>query len=226
MKLFKQRMTCGLLVVLIALVGIPTISANLIVPNSENTVFFNYEIVNMDEYDDYVFILYGLIIGYHIIEPDESFDVYKFGQTWIYEFEQWWIYAVKSVDFNESEIENESMWKDYFESNPKFIKSDIQLNSIYDFVAKNNPLISAYIALEIVTLDENQLTIEKSKVIYTYTDGTTEEKYIISQDVLPQPSKTALLPYWFESLWYVWIPLFALIGISLILLLRKRIKEQ
>ena len=219
MKLFKQRMTCGLLVVLIALVGIPTISADIIVPNSENTVFFNYEIVNMNEYDDYVFILFGLIIGYHIIEPDESFDFYKFGQTWIY--------AVKSVDFDESEIgENESTLKDYFESNPKFIKSDIQLHSKYVIVAKNDPLISACIALEIVSLDENQLTIEKSKVIYTYTDGTTEEKSIISQDVLPQPSKTAVLPYWFESLWYVWIPLFALIGISLILLLRRRIKEQ
>jgi len=219
MKLFKQRMTCGLLVVLIALVGIPTISADIITPNSgEKTVFFNYEIVNMDEYDDYVFILYGRIIGYHIIEPDESFNFYKFGEPWIY--------AVKSVDFDESEIENESTWKDYFESNPKFIKSDITLHSIYDIVPKNNPLISAYIALEIVSLDENQLTIEKSKVTYTYTDGTTEEKPIISQDVLPQPSKTALLPYWFESLWYVWIPLFALIGISLILFLRKRIKEQ
>lgn len=220
MKLFKQRMTCGLLVVLIALVGIPTISADIINPNSgEKTVFFNYEITNMDEYDDYAFILYGIVIGYQIIEPDESFDFYKFGQPWIY--------AVKSVDFDESEIgENESTWKDYFETNPKFIKSDIQLRSIYDIVPKNDPLNSAYIALEIVSLDENQLTIEKSKVIYTYTDGTTEEKSIISQDVLPQPSKTAVLPYWFESLWYVWIPLFALIGISLILLLRRRIKEQ
>lgn len=172
----------------------------------------------MGKYEDYVFFLYGIIIGYQYLSSNQTISFYK--------FEQPSIYAVHSSEFTETNIfDNESMLNDFLKNNSNLIKSNLTLSAIYGRFPKNHPLKSAQIILTIVSIDKNSLNINKSKIIFTYTDGTTEEKQITSQDTLPQPSRSALLPYWFESLWFIWIPSFAGIGITSILMYRKKIRK-
>ena len=177
------------------------------------------------EYSDYVFILfgietYGASSGPTVLIPEESFTFYRLTTPSIY--------AVNKANFNESDLQtNMSTLIQYFEENSNVIQSNIELEPVLATVPANDPLESSYIFLEVISLDESGLEIEKTKIIYTYSDGTSEEKYFTSQDVLPERSKKALLPYWFESLWYVWIPIIAIICIALVLAVRrKRAKKQ
>lgn len=100
------------------------------------------------------------------------------------------------------------------------VKSNLQI-SAFGLVQENDPLQKAVIILNIASLTENNLNIQKSKVTYTYTDGTSEEKVFQSQEIMPKPSKTAILPWWFAKFWYVILPIVAIILIGIILLLRR-----
>ena len=209
----------GLIISLIGILLNPLVSADLIDPfPGKKRIGISYSIYNMDMYDDYKFLLYGKIIGCQYLTSNQTISFYK--------FEQPSIYAVKVSELSENDIVlNESMGNDFFENNSKVIKSKLKLSATYGWVPKNDPLKSAKIILTIISIDENSLKINKSKIIFTYTDGTTEEKQITSQLILPKPSRSALLPYWFESMWFIWMPSFSVIGISSILMYRKKMSK-
>lgn len=219
MKSIKSVCFFGLIIFLTGIFLNPFASADLIDPYSgEKSIMLSYRISNMEMYDTYMFFLYGNIIGYQNLSLNQTISFYK--------FEQPSIYAVHVSEFTETKIlDNESMMNEFFKNSSKVIKSNIKLSAIYGMLPKNHPLKSAQIILTITSIDKNSLNIKKSKIIFKYSDGTTEEKQIISQNTLPQPSRSALLPYWFESLWFIWIPSFAGIGITSILMYRKRIKK-
>ncbi|MEA3292995.1 MAG: hypothetical protein U9P88_00760 [Patescibacteria group bacterium] len=168
-----------------------------------------YEISNINDYPNYVFVFNEKrATGHKVISQRDCFSFYKNGLTSIY--------AIPKEEFNESELNRE-----FFEgNNPKLIKSNIQLNG-FGLVQENDPLQKAVITLDIQSLSENSFDIQKSKVTYTFTDGTSEEKVFQSQEIMPEPSKTAILPWWFAKFWYVILPIVAVFLIGIILLIRR-----
>jgi len=191
-----------------------TVLADLIVPGTKS-IDFCYTISNINDYPNYVFLLHGIPSpSYEIIDSGQCFSFYKLSMTSLY--------AIQKTNFNEQELKggNYTDIRNYFENDPRVIHSNIQLNS-YGAVPENDPLNKVVTVLKIVSLNENNLVIQKSKIIYTYTDGTSEEKTFQSQDVVPEPSRKAILPWWFTELWYIVLPVIALIAIISILLLRR-----
>ena len=184
------------------------VSADLIIPGTKS-VNWCYEISNINDYTDYVFVFNEeRVTGHRVINQGDCFSFYKNGLISIY--------AIQKTEFNESELNREF----FKENNPKLIKSNIQLNA-FGSVQENDPLQKAVITLDILSLSENSFDIQKSKVTYTYTDGTSEEKVFQSQGTMPEPSKTAILPWWFAKFWYVILPIVAIALIGIILLIRR-----
>jgi len=60
--------------------------------------------------------------------------------------------------------------------------------------------------------------MQKSKVIYTYTDGTSQEKIFNDQNTTPEPSSKS---DWGSGLWYIVLPVLAVIVIAVIIISRK-----
>lgn len=200
------------LIILFALIVVfsvfpQTVLADLIMPGMKS-VSWCYEISNVNDYPDHVFVFNEeRVTGHGIINQGDCFSFYKIGLTSIY--------TIKKTEFNENELNGE-----FFEgSNPKLIKSNLQLNA-FGSVQENDPLQKAVITLDIISLSQNNLDIQKSKVTYTYTDGTSEEKVFQTQDI-PEPSRTAILPWWFAKFWYIIMPIVAIVLIGIILLLRR-----
>ena len=100
------------------------------------------------------------------------------------------------------------------------LKSNIKLGS-YPLPNSNDPLNKVVTFIDIKELNENNFVIEQSKIVFTYEDGTSEEKNFISQDVRPEPSRKAILPWWFAEFWFVILPLLALIIIISVLIKNK-----
>jgi hypothetical protein len=223
MKMKDKKKICflGLIIFLILILLNPPATADIINPySSEKMIGLTYSIDNIDMFEDYGFLLFGYLSGFQHLKTNTTFDFYK------YECAK--IYAIFKGNFSKYDfVNNESLWDDFFNNNTDAIKSDLVLYSSYGRVPKNDPIKSAHIILTIVSLDEDSLDIDKTKIIFTYNDGTKEEKQITSQSILPKPSRSALLPYWFESKWFIWLPCLALIGIMSNLFYRKKItKEQ
>jgi len=212
--MMKSKLFILFTLILILMLFPSNVFADLIVTGTK-AVGFCYEISNIDDYPDYVFLLHGEpMLSYEIINPGECFSFYKLGTVSIY--------AVKEYNFNEDELKGKDYREvqNYFTGDPRVISSDIQLTS-YGTVPENDPLEKAATILEITSLDENNLEIQKSKIIYTYTDGTSEEKDFQLQDIMPEPSRKVTLPWWFVRFWYVILPIIAIAVIALILLLRR-----
>jgi len=194
------------------------VSADVIIPG-EKSVSWCYEISNINDYSDYVFVFNPYLVGFGhggdldvVINKEDCFNFYRVAS----------IYAIQKTEFNESELNSEF----FKENNPKLIKSDIDLFGFFP-VQENDPLQKVVITLNILSLSENNFDIQKFKVTYTYTDGTSEEKVFQSQETMPEPSKTAILQMfslplsWFAIFWYVILPIVAILLISIILLLRR-----
>lgn len=191
-----------------------SVHADLIVPGTKSIISC-YKVSNVGDYPDYVFLMYpvGVGAGYQTITSDSCLAFYKLVSPSIY--------AVKKTDFSESDIgENYTLQKNYFQNNSKVIHSDIQLTS-YGSVQENDPLNKVDITLRIASLNNGNLDIQKSKIIYTYTDGSSEEKVYPSQDITPGPSRRAILPWWFTQIWYFILPVLAFVAIVLVLWFRK-----
>jgi hypothetical protein len=128
---------------------------------------------------------------------------------WFYKFDNPMIYAIKESEFDVGVLNNHSDFSD------ELIPSGIELG-YHGVVSEGSPLDGMTVVLDITGLDDNVLNIRKSKVVYSYTDGTFEEKFFTS-DVLPEPSRGDMLPWWL----YVILPVIAIVVIVFIVLRRK-----
>jgi len=192
-----------LAILLIFILLVPSaVSADVMMPG-QKSVSWCYEISNIGDYPDYVFIITGHVIGYEIVKED-CFTFYKNAQPYIY--------AIAKNEFNETELsgllsEGVENLNNYLEQN--FPKSDITLEA-FGTVPEDDPLKDVVITLQIRSLDENTFDVDKSMITYTYADGTSEEKVFQRQDVLPDRSKKA-----FPFL-YIVISVIAIAAIALI----------
>lgn len=188
-----------------------------IVPLDRKPVDSTFKISNLGDYPDYLFLLHGKPLPtYELIKAGEPFSIYKLGAASIY--------AIKKSDFDELELSENTPPESekFFQDNPKLISSDLKLKS-HPTVAKDDPLEKAVTYLRIDSLKENEFKIVKTKVVYTYEDGASEEKTFKSDDTIPEPSKKQSkesgLPGWFRSFWFIVLPVAALIGIIFILVI-------
>jgi hypothetical protein len=211
----------GLVFSILILILNTSVSADIIgTQYGQKIIKLNYSINNLNEFDEFIFIAYSVITGYQEFNSNQPLSFYKFDQPKVY--------AIRKGDFSTYESEfNESMWHDFFTQNPIIISSNDKLDA-FVIVQQNDPLESAEIILKITYINEKQyrMVFDKDIVIYTYNDGTYENIPISSQYGLPKPSKTAIIPFWFESLWFVWLPIFSIIGIVTILSSRNRITKS
>lgn len=180
----------------------PLVSADIIMPGTK-IIGGCHKISNIEDYSDYYFILYGEIMTLSQIEQDECFSFYK--------FEHPIIYAIKKTDIEINKLNNFSEYSD------KLIPSDIKLYDL-NIVSDTSPLVGRTIVLEINGINDNELDIKKTKIIYSYYDGTSEEKYFEDQELYPQPSRGDLPPWWL----YIIVPIIAIIIIAAILKRRKK----
>ncbi|MBT3814739.1 hypothetical protein HOE37_00095 [Candidatus Woesearchaeota archaeon] len=195
-------------------------------PAGHKSVRYTFEIENIADYPDHVFILYGEIGTREILEPGQEVHFYKYSSPYIY--------AIKKTDFDLKNFEqlkegDYKVMENYFETNPDLIKSDLQLTN-YGMVSEFDPLDKAKDVLKIKLLDENNLLIVKDKVIYTYEDGTSEEKVYGQQGItssldhggFPVPSRTTIFPPWTMSALFLSGFLLSLSALILIIVLVVR----
>ena len=175
----------------IFLLGSTSITYADVIEPGMKPVNLKYQISNINDYPEYVFLLRGVPYPDIQIINSSEFSFYKLSNVSIY--------AIKRNDFdasilNKSPEEIES----FFEKNSNLIKSDISLEGSYGDVKIENPLKEATIILEIKNINSTNLLIEKSKILYTFEDGSQQEEAIKDQNNLPEPSKgiSNLTDYW------------------------------
>ncbi len=102
----------------------PTVYADVIDPD-EKEVQTSYQIINLDSYPDYVFLLYGYPFYYDIMVLNSSqFSFYKFSTLSVY--------AVEKSNFNEDKLRqlNETQLQDYFASSTNVIRQIWNLRGV------------------------------------------------------------------------------------------------
>ncbi len=212
-----------LIFVILFLFLIQNVNADIISPG-DKPINYCIDISNLEQYDkDFQFLLpFEFSNSYRTVKRQTEKNCFiKGGRLNT-------IYAITTDDFtkNVDIVEGDSSDDTFKLPDDKtlsnfIIKSGIKLNPI-SIVAKNDPLEKAIDVFEITKLDNKNFELKKSKVIYVYTDGTSEEKPYVSQEVRPEPSKKAILPWWFAEFWFVILPFLALIIIIGIIIYKRR----
>ncbi|MBI5680877.1 MAG: hypothetical protein HZC47_08295 [Methanobacterium sp.] len=199
---------------LLIILSIPSaVFADVIEPGTKQ-VGLTYKISNIQNYPDYIFLAHGTPAPEYALLNSSEFSFYKLST--------FSIYAIKKSDFNENELKSmdTSEIDNFFKNDPRVIKSKIMLEGSYGTVGMSNPLENATVILEITSLNGNNLEIKKSKVVYAYIDGSTQEESISEQNNLPEPSKNNM-SFWIYPLFFILIPVLAIIAIVLIIIARK-----
>jgi len=212
-KSMKTRVSILLLLMLILTFYPSNVCADVIEPGMKEIKNY-YKISNINDYSDYVFLIHG--------NPSPTYEIINSSKFSFYKLSQISIYAVKKSNFNEEDLKDKSdaEIQDYFKNNPEVIHSNLELDGLYGTVKIDNPLDSAVTILRIVSLNESELEIEKSKIIYVYKDGSLEEKIFKNQNDTPQPSPNTS-PSFFAEFWYFILPVLAIAAIGLILVSRR-----
>lgn len=203
-------------ITLLILSSIPeVVFADVIEPGLKQVDLY-YKISNIQNYQDYVFLAHGT--------PSPSYELINSSEFSFYKLSTVSLYAIKKSDFNdfnENKLKNGDIITidDFFKKHPGVIKSNIELNGSYGTVGIDNPLENVTVILEITSLNKNNLEIKKSKVLYAYNDGSTQEE-IIHDNILPLPSKNNI-SYWSYQLFFIIIPILSIMAIVLIIIARK-----
>jgi hypothetical protein len=161
--------------------------------------------------------------GYNVIENGECVSFYKYNVPVIY--------AINKSLFDEKPLadimnsENRSKLSEYFASDGNFIPSDVSIKPV-STLPDTDPTSKVVDVLEITSLAGNKLEIEKSKVVYTYDDGTSDEKPYINQDVRPASSRQPIIPVNSYQILYLIVPAAALIIITGILVFRRTRRKK
>ena len=210
MKLSNCSRILIFLLILISITG--TSSADVINPGEKN-IPFSYQLSNIQDYPDYVFILHGT--------PNPSMEVLNSSEFSFYKFSTCSIYAVPGTVFNQMQINqmNDTQVSGFLTSNPQVARSDLKLEGIYKTVNEANPLENALIILNIKSIQGNNLEIQKEKVIYTYSTGQKVEEPFQSQNQTPEPAITG--QSWDSYIYFIVLPIIAL-AIILFIITRRR----
>jgi hypothetical protein len=210
----KSKISLLIIIVLILAFNISSAYADVIEPGKKE-IKLSYQISNINNFPMYVFLLHG--------SPSPPYEILNASEFSFYKLSTASIYAVKRSTFNKDVLNqnNQSAVDNYFNNNSNVIPSNLELEGSYGTVDTNNQLNGALIVLEIVSINDTSLEIKKSKIIFSFIDGTTQEKTFKSDNSTPVPTKTKEIAT-IDYLWYLVLPLMAAIAIIGIFLYRRR----
>ncbi len=208
MKINFRLSLIFLSIILLSGLGCNSSWADVVEPGSKEITLF-YEISNLKDYPEYVFLAHGT--------PEPSWEVINSSEFSFYKFSQVSIYALKKSDLDLSELEemDSRQLENFFNSDNRLIPSNINLSGSYGNIAQNNPLEKAKIILEIKSINSNQLVLQKTHIIYYFENGSSESLDFKDQNINPEPSP----PTSKSSLYYlVFLFLLVLIVIFLVII--------
>jgi hypothetical protein len=208
----KTEISIFIIIVLILAFNISSAYADVIEPGKKN-IILSYKISNINSYPNYVFLLHG--------NPSPSYEILNSSEFSFYKLSTASIYAVKQSKFNQKILNqnNQTAVDNYFKDDANVIHSSLVLDGSYGTVDQNNQLNGALIVLEIVSLNDTTLELKKSKIIFSFTDGSTHGKAFKSDNSTPDQTKNINL---IDYLWYLILPLLAAIALLVILIPRRR----
>ncbi|MDO9044077.1 MAG: hypothetical protein Q7U35_02095 [Methanobacteriaceae archaeon] len=199
-----------------ALLFIPTAFADVIQPG-EKAINFDYQLTNIKDYPDYVFILHGM--------PSPTMEILSSSEFSFYKFSTCSIYAIKKTDFNKINMSkmNDTEVETFLMNDSLVARSNLELEGQYGSVTIDNPLEGALVLLRINSIQGNNLEIQKTKIVYGYSDGKKTEKTFQSQNQTPEPpnSQNSLTNY----IYYLVVPIIAAIILIYIIAKRKSNKQ-
>ncbi|MCZ3364296.1 MULTISPECIES: hypothetical protein [Methanobacterium] len=205
----KNKLVISVISIFILSITSPVVFADVIEPGMKEVKLY-YTISNINKYPDYIFLIHGT--------PSPSYEIINSSEFSFYKLSTVSIYAIKKSNFNETELSSNAHFYNYFKNNPDIIRSNIKLDGSYKQVNINDPLEKACVLLDINSINGSTMEINKSKIIFTYTDGTSQEKIFKDQNITPEPSNKSNLAL---ELWYIVIPVLAIIAIVIIIISRK-----
>ena len=93
-----------------------------------------YQVSNIQNYPDYVFLIHG--------NPSPSLEIINSNEFTFYKFSTVSIYAISKTNFNENELKNmnESQAQNFLKTDSNIIKSNLTLHESSKTVNINNPL--------------------------------------------------------------------------------------
>jgi hypothetical protein len=208
----KIKISISLIILFILALSISSAYADVIEPGQKN-INLSYKITNINDFSDYVFLLHGT--------PSPTVEILNSSEFSFYKLSAASIYSVKKSNFNQDIMnQNDTTIENYFNNNSDVIHSNLELSGSYGTVNESSNLKSAIIELEIVSANDTSLLIKKSKIIFNFTDGTTQTKDFVNDNTTPNPSKNQHVNI--DYLWYIILPIIAAIIIIAILIARRR----
>lgn len=201
---------------IINLLFIPSAFADVIQPG-EKDINFDYQLTNIQDYPDYVFILHGM--------PSPTMEILSSSEFSFYKLSTCSIYAIKKTDFNKINMSkmNDTEIETFLMNDSRVARSNLELEGQYGSVTIDNPLESALVLLSINSIQGNNLEIQKNKIVYGYSDGQKTEKAFQNQNQTPEPpnSQKPLKNY----IYYLVVPIIAAIILIYIIAKRKSNKQ-
>jgi hypothetical protein len=207
----KSGKVLVLVLVLLFVFSLTPVYGDVVEPGKKIVPLY-YVLENINDYPGYVFLLHGSPSPDYQILNSSPFTFYKFSVTSIY--------AVNRSDFNLRELQDmdSNQLDAYFGNDSRVLNANLQLESVYQTVSETNPLENATIMLNLVSLDDNGLKIEKSRIIFYYNTGQTDQLNYVDQNTTPEPSSPEPGNLY---LYYLLLPILAAAAILIILLYRR-----
>lgn len=202
-----------ILVLIIILIGtLSLVSADVIEPGKK-TISYDYQVSNIQDYPDYVFILHGI--------PNPELEIINTSSFSFYKLSTVRIYALTKNDYNQVQLEkmNDTQLEEFLNNDSRVSRSPMELKGTYDTISDTDPLESVLMVIKIKSIKGNQLELLKEKLVYTYNNGQTEEKPFTNQNQIPAPPKNQESIY--SYVLYFLLPILALIVIIIIIWKRK-----
>lgn len=210
MSSFNHSKILILLLILVSIIG--TSSADVINPGEKN-VPFSYQLSNIQDYPDYVFILHGTPNPSMEVLNSSEFSFYKLSTCSIYAVPRDVINSVKLDQMDDTQVEK------FLKNDTRVARSNLTLDGSYGTINVADPLDSALIVLKINSVQGGNLDIQKEKIIYRCNNGQRVEKLFQSQNQTPEPTNP--LPSWDYYIYFIVLPILAL-GVILFIILKKR----
>ncbi len=215
----KKNLFCFISALFLALLSSNSTLADVILPGYIS-VDYCFEIANNEQYSDYLFTVNfksfrpelklnrgsNRIINQNECIPVEGYLSY--GE----------IYALNKAEIKPGDIvrtNNREEFKELDEKNTKLIAADLRIYKVREF-PQEYAIAKIVDRLEIVSLTKDELKLRKQKVIFTRTDGSSEERIYENQDEMPLPSGKSQ-----KSSGLIIMPILGLLIIGIIPALRK-----
>lgn len=144
--------------------------ADVIMPG-EKAVSYCFEISNINDFPNYTFKLELPLAGH-----SEEILVGECKRFYKHEYPS--IFAV--------------------DQDKNYYYSSLKIQSI-STVPINDPREKVQDVFTIMSIEGNNLKLEKTKVVYYYTDGTNEDVVYQDENIRPEPTQKPLRPWWLEK---------------------------